>query len=446
MSFRAVDLLTVLRAQLPEAATGLAVALSGGPDSSALLGALCALRGGLGDLPLRAIHADHGLQPAAQDFVTECIRLCRELGVPLTTIATPVRIAPSASLEAAARDARYAGLAANLAAGECLLTAHHGDDQAETFLLQGLRGAGLKGLASMPARRRFGAGWHLRPLLGVSRADVLRFGAHSECAGTVDPMNVDSRYDRVFLRSRVWPAIVARWPAAATGLARAAAHAAEAQALLDDMAALDLTDLRDGDALSLPRLRRLSGARQINAVRCWLAAAPVLPPSTARLREALRQMLSAEADRMPAMRWGEHALRRYRDRLFLTPAVPPRIVACRGWDWRSRPQLDLGPGLGRIRCVERAGGFARERLPPAFDVVRRTGGETLKPAPRAATQTVAHLCQAWGVVPWLRDALPFVVSGRDVFAVGDLWLDARFCTAATEIGVAFEWRDGPVIM
>jgi tRNA(Ile)-lysidine synthetase-like protein len=99
-----------------------------------------------------------------------------------------------------------------------------------------------------------------------------------------------------------------------------------------------------------------------------------------------------------------------------------------------------------MRCVERPGGLARERLPAAFDIVRRSGGETLKPAPRAATQTVAHLCQAVGVVPWLRDALPFVVAGRDLFAVGDLWLDARFCTADARIGVAFEWLDGPGIV
>jgi tRNA(Ile)-lysidine synthase len=446
MSFSAADLLTVLRGQLPEQATGFAVALSGGPDSSALLAAMCALRGALTGLSLRAIHVDHGLQAASQVFVTDCARLCRELDVPLTVVVTPVGTPPGGSLEAAAREARYAGLAATLAPGECLLTAHHGGDQAETFLLQGLRGAGLKGLASMPARRRCGAGWHIRPLLGAARADVLRLGAYAGFPGSFDPMNADARYDRVYLRGRVWPALVARWPGAASGLARAAAHAAEAQELLNDIAAADVTDLRDGDALSLPRLRRLSGPRQINVVRCWIAGAEVRPPSTVRLREALRQMFAARADQLPAMCWGEHALRRYRDRLFLTAAVPPRILAVPGWDWCAQPELDLGPRLGRLRCVERRGGLARERLPPTLDVVRRGGGETLKPAQDAATQTVAHLCQAAGVLPWLRDALPFVVSGKELFAVGDLWLESRFRTAATRIGVGFEWRDGPKIV
>jgi tRNA(Ile)-lysidine synthetase-like protein len=163
-------------------------------------------------LPLRAVHIDHGLQQEAAAFREACVRSCEGLGVPLSIITVQVSAPAGVSIEAAARDARYAGLGAQLRAGECLMTAHHGEDQAETLLLQALRGAGLKGLASMPVCRAFAAGWHLRPLLGLRRADLRRFAAASGITAALDPMNSDPRYDRVYLRRSLWPLIEARWP------------------------------------------------------------------------------------------------------------------------------------------------------------------------------------------------------------------------------------------
>src|SRR5271154_4472708 len=165
MVFSAASLRAVLDAHVPAEAGGLVLALSGGADSAALLAAAVAadFRG----LPLRALHIDHGLQAAAAEFRATCARLCERLGVALTIISVAVEAQPGASLEAAARDARYTALATALDAGEGLLTADHREDQAETVLLQALRGAGVKGLSAMPICRVFGAGWHVRPLLDV---------------------------------------------------------------------------------------------------------------------------------------------------------------------------------------------------------------------------------------------------------------------------------------
>ncbi|MGC2029240.1 MAG: tRNA lysidine(34) synthetase TilS, partial [Steroidobacteraceae bacterium] len=150
MSFSAAYLGAVLDAHAPRQATGLVVALSGGADSAGLLIAAHDLGTGCRGLGLHAVHVDHGLQAAAASFREACAALCAALGVPLTVIPVSVHAPSGASVEAAARDARYAALARELKAGECLLTAHHREDQAQTLLLQALRGAGLKGMSAMP--------------------------------------------------------------------------------------------------------------------------------------------------------------------------------------------------------------------------------------------------------------------------------------------------------
>jgi len=185
----------------------LVVALSGGGDSASLLAVAAALGGTFRGLPLRAVHVDHGLQPAASSFREACAVLCSDLNIPLTVVAAVVQTPPGVSLEAAAREARYAALARDLADGECLLTAHHSQDQAETLLLQALRGAGLKGMSAMPVCRPLGRGWLLRPVLEVPRDELLACGVRSSGDCAVDPMNQDLRFDRSYLRRRVWPLI-----------------------------------------------------------------------------------------------------------------------------------------------------------------------------------------------------------------------------------------------
>jgi tRNA(Ile)-lysidine synthase len=420
--------------------------LSGGLDSASLLAAMRAPGNDLGALPLRAVHIDHGLQAAAAQFREACTRQCAELGVPLRIIPVAVEVNAGLSIEAAARDARYSALAAQLGPGECLLTAHHRMDQAETILLQALRGAGVKGLSAMPVCREFGLGWHLRPVLDCSQSELLQFGAQLPRDRLIDPMNEDLRFERSFLRRQLWPLIEQRWPGAETALSRTAGHMADAQELLDVSASKDVARLRDGEALSIPGLRALSELARINAVRLWLCEAKVEPPSTARLREALRQMLEAGLDQLPAVVWGDHALRRYRHRLFLTAAAPPRLAQALEWDLGSNSLFDLGPYLGYLTLEARSGGIAAEALQGTLNVRRREGGEVLKPARLAKTQTLQHLCQSLGVLPWMRDALPLVYANDELVAVADLWLNAAHLSPEGAAGFAVKWSEAPIIV
>ena len=462
MSFSAASLGAVLEGLAPAQATGWVVAVSGGLDSACLLTALVQLseaplhaaqrRPGeplpaVLDLPLRAVHVDHGLQPAAAEFRRACADLCGQLGVPLDIVTVAIEPSAGVSLEAAARDARYRGMAQQLRAGECLLTAHHELDQAETVLLQLLRGAGLKGMAAMPLCRPFGAGWHLRPLLDVAKRDLLAFATAAAVTAVADPMNADLRFDRAYLRTRLWPLLEERWPGAASALSRTARHVADAQELLDESAALAVQRLTDGSALSVTGLRALPATAQLNALRYWLGARVRTLPSTARLTEALRQVIDAQADHLPSVVWDEHALRRYRDRLFLTPAEPPHLHAApREWSAAADAQLHLGADLGTLRWSAQRGGLDAARLPPRLVVRQREGGETLKPSRRAKTQSVQHLCQSLGVLPWMRDALPLVYAGDALIAVGDLWLDARWCVAADAAGRGCVWEGAPLLV
>jgi tRNA(Ile)-lysidine synthase len=429
---------------LPEGATALVVALSGGADSCALLAAATLLREKHPALSLRAVHIDHGLQKAAASFRQSCAALCERLAVPLTVIVVEVAQARKESLEEAARDARYGALQAELKPGECLLTAHHALDQAETLLLQALRGAGPKGLSGMPRCREFGAGWHLRPFLDVAREELLKFGAALAEHFADDPMNSDLRFDRAYLRQELWPKVLRRWPGAEVSLSRSARHAAEAQELLDEAAVLDLTRLRDGESLSVPGLRALPPLRRFNAVRLWLREFALESPSTARLNEALRQVLEAEADHLPVIGWGEHALRRYRQRLFLTPATGVTLKTSMNWRIGCAEPLDLGAGLGSLCWRRHKGGIDPKHEGREILVRGRRGGESLKISAAAKTHTLQHLCQEFGVLPWMRAALPLLVAGEALIGVADLWLETKWC-AAGALGFAPDWIGAPNI-
>ena len=219
------------------------VAYSGGLDSSVLLHALARCRDALG-APLVAVHVDHALLSEAAAWTAHCRATCAELGVPLQVVEVDAaRRRAALGVEAAARDARYAALADLLGPGDCLLTAHHRDDQAETVLLQLLRGCGPAGLAAMPGVAPLGRGRLARPLLDVSRADLRAYAVEHSIGFVQDPSNSDPELARGFLRTEVTPRLQARWPGMSRTLARAARHAADAAAIIAERAAEDLERL-----------------------------------------------------------------------------------------------------------------------------------------------------------------------------------------------------------
>ncbi len=268
-------------------------------------------------LVLRALHVDHGLQPAAVDFRRFCRRVARDWRLPLAIIKADVQLAGGESVEQAARDARREVLGAALAPGELLLTAQHADDQLETLLLALLRGAGPAGLAGMPAAMPLAGSRLLRPLLGVQRSQLLAYARAQQLEWIDDPTNDDPRFDRNYLRARVLPLLRSRWPASARTATRNARHSAAAADSLRAAAARDLELAADGADLEVAVLRRWSAARRAAALRTWILAAGARAPNERHLRE-IEAMLVARVDAHPQLRLPDLTLRREGGRLRLT--------------------------------------------------------------------------------------------------------------------------------
>lgn len=263
----------------------LGVAYSGGADSTALL--LAASERWPGQV--QAFHIHHGLQAAADEFVRVCESVCQQLGLVLHVIPANARHAPGESPEDAARRARYAALAASAAARGMrgLLLGQHADDQVETLLLALIRGAGLPGLSAMPARFERGGMVFYRPLLQLPSAVLREWLVRQPIEFVDDPTNTDERYTRNRIRARLLPALDQAFPQFRATFARSARHAAQAQAVLVEVAMQDLAAAGNPPAIKV--LQALSSARQANLLRHWLLLQQVTP-STAQLDQLLHQV------------------------------------------------------------------------------------------------------------------------------------------------------------
>jgi len=376
---------------------------------------------------VRALHVHHHLQAAADAAARLCRVECRRLDVPLRVVHLRLGSLQGESVEAIARDARYAAARRTLRVDELLLTAHHDDDQLETVLLQLLRGAGVDGLAAMPPCAPCGRGWHLRPLLGTSRAAIEAWARAQRLQWVDDASNSDLRFDRNYLRSEVLPRLRQRWPGAAQVVARSAQHMADARELLEELGDADLAAAGAGAAPDLEALGRLSAARQRNLLRRWIAARGLRVPDTRRLEQIRTTLVQAREDAQPEVHWHGGSVRRFRGRLYAVGALPAMPAASLRWQHRRTPELELGAGLGRLRLVADASGpLALAKLPASLTVGLRSGGERLQPEPRGPRRPLKDLLREAGVLPWWRGRLPLVRAGGRIVAVADLWTDVAF--------------------
>lgn len=439
MAFSPDKLLIALRTY--PAARVFWVAYSGGLDSSVLLHALAAQRA---QLPgeLRAVHVNHHLQSSADDWQRHCQAVCASLAVPL--VCRDVRVIPQAgeSLEALARDQRYGVLQDLLTEGDCLLLAQHQDDQLETFLLQLMRGAGVRGLAAMPASVPLGKGRLLRPLLDFSREDLLAWARARGLAWIEDPSNADTRFDRNYLRREILPRLKARWPAAGETAARSARHCAEAEDLLSELASEDAARFEVTETLPLAALRHVSEPRARNLLRHWIEQRGLPLPPAHKLAQVFGELLTAGEDRNPCIAWPGAELRRYRTRLY---ALAPLPEPSPEFQLRPGETRDLGAGLGQLRLVPARGEGLRADLGPpgGWQIKFRAGGEYCRPAGRDHGGPLKKWLQEYAVVPWMRQRLPLVYAGGTLAAVAGLFVCADYAATGAHMGLRIEWRGAP---
>lgn len=403
------------------------VALSGGMDSTVLLHALCEARR---QMPmaceLAAVHVNHGLSAAAPAMAESASCLARSLDVALWRL----RVHPARRNETAAREARYAALQALLQPGDLLLTAHHRDDQAETFLLQALRGHGVAGCAAMPAVAPLGRGYLGRPLLEVPRSALLAHARHHGLQWIEDPGNRSLDVPRNVLRHGVLPVLDAMVPDAHASLSRAAAQAAQAAALLAELAREDLARALRGPAtLDWHALGDLQRLRRRNALQHWLRAGGLRLAMPA-LDELIRQIEQAGPDRQPLLHSQGLVVRLYRGMLHLLPDQQQNAALEHGvlaWPDPQQPlSLPAGGGQLVLRRDGAGGGVHAALFQHSWTVRLRRGGERLRLPGRRHHHAVKDLLQQHAVPPWQRRLMPLVYVDDELAAVPGLAVGARF--------------------
>ncbi|EJM52622.1 tRNA lysidine(34) synthetase TilS [Pseudomonas sp. GM48] len=391
------------------------IAFSGGLDSTVLLHLLAHLAKTESLPALSAIHVHHGLQAVADAWPEHCRSVCAALGVPLQIVR--VQVQPGASLERAARDARYHTFAEVTGSGDVLLTAQHRDDQAETLLFRLLRGAGVRGLSGMPRQRSLGKGHLLRPLLDVTRAELEVYASAHGLSWIEDPSNQDRQYSRNYLRHQVLPVLVQRWPQAVATMARSAAHLAEAQGLLEELAEMDLREASSVSefdwlglrSLELAPLAQLSDARQRNALSHWLEPLTRLPDTDhwsgwADLRDAT-------GDACPVWRLADGELHRAGGRIWWLSGrwLQPLPVA---GAWQNPASPLVIPDNGVLSLTG--------QIPDGPLHIRyREGGEVMA-LPGRGHRDLKRLLNESGVPSFVRGRLPLLYKGDQLLAVANL--------------------------
>ncbi len=381
------------------------IAHSGGLDSQVLLH-LAAAR-----LPpdrLALLHVNHQLQRQAGQWQTFSADQAAALGIPAYSTA----VTPATDSEQAAREARYRAFADFLQPGDCLLLAQHADDQAETLLFRLLRGAGLAGLSAMPAERRLGRGRLLRPLLAVTRAELEAYAAAHRLSWVDDPSNLDSRYDRNFLRHQVLPLLKQRWPGLVPRWVETARLLGRTRAVLNGYLDRELAQLQGPwGQLWLEALPQADAPRREALLRRWLERQAGLQLNSAQLQRLEGELIAARRDAQPRLRLGGVELRRYRGGLYVV-LLQDEAKAVATLERIEPGRMALGDGVLQVTPTGPGrGSLAQVRL------IRRQGGERCRPHGRGGSCTVKKLLQEQGVPPWLRTAYPLLVKGDEVVAV-----------------------------
>jgi tRNA(Ile)-lysidine synthase len=421
------------------------IAFSGGIDSSVLLHALVSSTDEH-QTPIVAIHIDHGLHDDAPDWAKHCEKVAAGLGVEIICKSVTVDIDSGLGLEAAARLARYDAFAELVEEGDWLLSAHHEDDQAETLLLNLMRGSGLGGLAGIGESQRFGRGMLVRPLLGISGGEIKTYAAEQGLQWIDDPSNLDTRFDRNYLRRKIIPALEKRWPGVALRLGRSAELAGEASELLIDLAELDLAAVATNtrpDRLDIDGLKSLSEMRQRNVLRHAARKSGLPSPPAMRLYQTTRELIPAREDAQPLVVWPGAEVRRYRGKLYLLAEMAPEEELVGAKLRADGRWLDLGKASGQIRLEAGIyGGIDCEAVSRGLSLRFRRGGEEFCPAGRKRTHKLKKLLQEDGVVPWMRQRIPLLYSGDRLVAVADLWVAA---SASRSSGYRVRWRNHPAL-
>lgn len=437
-------LLEQLRAALATLSSGpssrLAVAYSGGLDSTVLLNALVRLAP---TGALRALHVDHGLHPDSGRWAEHCRERALALGVACEVVRVTLGAsARGGNIEARARKARYDALEARLTPGETLLTAHHADDQLETLLMRLVRGGGVAGLRGVLEHASFGAGFVARPLLAIPRREIRAAAERWGLDWLEDPANRDPRFDRSFLRRELLDAVYERWPAAQRAAVRTARQMRDAEEILAEVARRDLAGLEPCANIPQALLAELSAPRRRNLLRYLIAQHELPTPNAIQLAELEAALGVVRPDARTTVRWPGAEARIYGGALYLLrPLVASSAGLTAGTLAPGEPWRGPEGRLELVAAPAGAPGLTGALVERGLEVRFRRGGERLAAAGHRG-KALKRFLQESRIVPWMRDRVPLLYSLERLVAVADLWYAP---SAPTETGPRWHitWSEHP---
>ncbi|MBS0287952.1 MAG: tRNA lysidine(34) synthetase TilS [Proteobacteria bacterium] len=408
----------------------LIVAYSGGRDSHVLLDALVRLKAEY-DFQLTAIHVNHGLQKDAPQWAAHCQKWCDTYDISLKVINLSFNVKKGESLEEQARLNRYQALEAHVLENDLLLTAHSQDDQAETFLLQLMRGSGIKGLASIAPLKRFSKGYLARPLLNVCRGDIADYASEHKLCWIEDPSNQNLSLRRNFVRHQILYPLEKLHQNVSVCISRSAKHCAHALSLLEDYLEQDLVPCL-GDVphtLNITVLKQHSPIKQAYLFRLWLSKHQVALPNERKCEDMLKQLFCAAPDASPQITLGTHQLRRYQQFIYILSSGSLPITKATSWDLQA--PIKLADGAKWQAKVKKGRGLSKCKLHNQSVSVEY---RELRPSKK-----LKKIFQSHQIPPWERQSIPLFYVGSALVGVGSLYLcKAWQVEKPEEEGIFFE--------
>jgi len=393
------------------------IGFSGGLDSHALLHLCHKL-----SLNCRAIYVNHGLSENADSWALHCSKICENLKIPFVEKKVLLKNLECKSIEAEARKKRYQAFAEILDENSILLTAHHEDDQAETLMLQLVRGAGPKGLAAMPEKKLFAKGLHLRPFLNFKKNQIKEYAEQNDLHWIEDESNLNLDFSRNFLRQKVFPLLKTKWPNVESAMARSAENCASTQNVIESYIEKDFNTCfnKENNTIAISKSIDFAKPIQVEILRYWLSKLNITLPSKVKMQNIQNSFLFTANDKEPHIVFGDYELRRYKDELYAMQVLSNHD-ASQTFVWDFKESLNI-KNIGKL-VINKAKSHGLKQDLTKVTIKFRQGGERIKLSGRNMHHDLKNLLQKWGVPPWERSRIPLIYCQEKLIGVVGYFTD-----------------------
>lgn len=415
------------------------IAFSGGIDSSVMLNIMCKKRDKLKQ-SIEAIYIDHGLNDKSAEWGVFCSKECEKHQIAFKTIKIKEDCPKNSSIEAWARNIRYSLFVESMKKNDILLTAHHQDDQVETFFLQLLRGAGPQGLASMPIVKKIEHIFHIRPFLYFQRKEIIEYAHNHNISWLEDETNYDVKYQRNFIRHNVLPEISKVWPSYQQNILRTIKHQVEYKKILDEIAMIDIETVSTNNFnnLDVNLIKKLSVERQKNLIFFWLKKINLESPTSKHMDQIINTLINSDQEKSPCVNWNNTELRRYKTLLYasgLTNAYDSNFEI--NWDTASPLSIE---GETLIAKETEGKGISKKSIKDAKIIIRyRHGGEKIYSNSLKQSKSIKQLFQEHNVLPWLRNKVPLIYINEKLAVVPGFCVDRNYLANKNETSLDIQW-------